>query len=369
MKQTKMIAGAAAVLLTLGLIGGGVAYYDRQQRIQKEAELRKQAEELNTTKWTFDNTIYLADRYFGFEHRMETFLFVGTDASGNEEGTLKETDKPRQTMDNYGTENGADDPYRGAMADFLLLMVLDHTDNTYGYIQIDRNTVTEVEELNEDGDMIEARDQQICTAHWYGLTPEMAAVNTETAVRKLLGELDHIDGYFVLNMADIGTLNHTVGGVEVTIEDDLTAADPAFKAGTTLTLTDEQAEAYIRARMNVGDGSNTARMDRQKQYMDHFFEKAREITKDRPNFANELWETLHTVGTTDMKGNDFSRISQMFLKGTGKGILRPEGETKIGQVLEDGIDHEEFFPDTKSLIEIMNQLFTLELVPEDQEPT
>ena len=310
----RYIASVCALITLLAGIFGGVAYYEYRLNKEREAELAKQATE--HTIWTDENTIYLDDKVFGFDHRMETFLFIGTDNSGNEDG------------------EGED--YHGAMADFLLLMVMDHTDKTYGYIQIDRNTVTEINAIPADGIVHGIQDQQICTAHYYGKDRTQSAENTVDAVKYLLGELDHIDGYYVLNMADIGLLNGEIGGVEVKIEDDMTNVDPAFVKGTTITLTDDQAEAFVRARMSVGEGDNASRMRRQKTYMNSFFKKAKEKTLENPKFAGQLWNALKEVAVTDMKGNDFSRIAEMFLNGETKGIQQFDGTHAMGTALDDG---------------------------------
>ena len=146
------------------------------------------------TQWFDDNTLYLNDTLYGFTHRIETFLFAGTDNSGN--------------------ETDPDQPYHGAMADFLMFLVMDHTDGSYGVIQIDRNTMTDVMLLDEDDRPAGWNTMQICTAHWYGSNPEVSARNLEQAVRDLLGELEVVDGYYILNMQDIPTLNDAVDGVE-----------------------------------------------------------------------------------------------------------------------------------------------------------
>ena len=320
----------------------------RTQNRKQEALKSDKTALISNVVWADDNTLFLDGELFGFDHRIETFLFIGTDASGNESAT--------------------DETYRGAMADFLLLLVLDYTDNTYGAIQIDRNTVTEVTKTDENGEVVDSEEMQICTAHWYGADPEQSAVNTVRTTQMFLGELENIDGYFVLNMQDIGKVNNLVGGVEVTIEDDgMEAVDPAFVKGTTLTLSDEQANAYIRARMTVGEGDNKSRMRRQKAYMDSFFEKAQQKIKDNPNFAQQMWNELKTTSVTDMVGNDVSRIAEMIRSGENKGILTPGGVTRIGTILEDGLEHEEFYPDPEAVKKVMENLFSLVSIEDEIE--
>lgn len=335
----RLIATTALLAVLIAAIAVGTTVLERSQQRKTEQELAARGEALNASVWTYDNTVYLNSTLYGFDHRLETFLFVGTD------------------------DSGSDDPedYHGPMADFLLLMVLDHTQDTIGYIQIDRNTVTEVNELDVDGKLRGIHNIQICTAHWYGRNPEMCAENTVDAVKHYLGELENIDGYFVINMKDIGTLNHTVGGVEVTVQDDMDAGvSDAFTPGETLVLDDRQAEQFLRMRRNEGDvGQNAERMSRQRQYMAAFFDKVRQRTMENPRFGVELWEMLKDVAVTNMNGNDFSRIAQKLLKGENKGIHTIQGETIHGTIIQDGLTHEEFYPDMESKVDEMVNMFSL----------
>ena len=45
--------------------------------------------------------------------------------------------------------------------------------------------------------------------------------------------------------------------------------------------------------------------------------------------------------------------------GENRGIFRIEGETRLGQRLDDGIDHVEFYPDEDSVKEVMTELYHL----------
>ena len=340
---SKIVKGGA-LLLCLALLAGGAAFYEARQN-RKDVRRYKKAEEKTGTPWTIENTVAFDSEIYGFNHRIESFLFLGTD--------------------NNASAPDSEEEVHGAMADFLLLMVLDYTDDTYGCLQIDRNTITQVEALDEKGEVTNFRDIQICVSHWYGTDGDMNARNTDQAVRYLLGELNHIDGYYVLNMEDVGQLNHAVGGVSVTFQEDLTPSDPAFVKGATLTLSDEQAARFVRSRMILSDDTNVARMSRQKQYMDSLIDRVRERSASNPGFALELWDTLRSTAVTNMNGNDFSRIAQMFLRGDNKGILRLEGKTKIGTVLNDGEEHEEFYPEAGSVLSCMTELYSL--IPVDFE--
>ena len=66
-----------------------------------------------------------------------------------------------------------------------------------------------------------------------------------------------------------------------------------------------------------------------------------------------------------MNGMDFSRIARMLLDGEDKGILKIEGESKLGTVLNDGLEHEEFYADLTSVRDVMTDLFSLVPLGED----
>ena len=53
-----------------------------------------------------------------------------------------------------------------------------------------------------------------------------------------------------MKMDAMPLLNHEVGGVTVTLEDDMTKLDPAMKKGATLTLTDRQANCSCSPGMS-----------------------------------------------------------------------------------------------------------------------
>lgn len=284
-------------------------------------------------------TIKLSGDKYDYYHEFETFLLMGTDASGNEKASGKK--------------------YRGSMADFLLLAVFDLTDHTYGMIQLDRDTMTEIRLLSRKNTGGATSKMQLCTAHWYGGDSETSCENTVVAVSKLLGGIT-IDGYCAVNMEDFPKLNHLVDGVEVTLEDDFTMHDPKMKKGTTLTLTDEQAYIYIHSRMEMKNDTNSARMQRQKQYMKAYFEKALTLMKTDNTFINNINSELETIAVTNITGRQMSTMTKTLMEGTNRGIKEFSGKSKIGQALDDGIDHAEFYIDKASKIQIMTEMYGLQ---------
>ncbi len=282
-------------------------------------------------------TMYGAD--YTYDHRIESYLLIGTDHSGR--------------------EDGRGDRYQGSMADFLALLVLDKTDEKYSLIHLNRDTVTKIQLLLEDDSVGEYRDMQLCTAHWYGSSREVSCENTVEAVSAMLGELP-VDGYYSLPMDEIPSLNSVVGGVTVTVEDDFSSTDPSLEMGKTVTLSDEQAFHYVRDRMDVGDGGNRSRMRRQRQYLKGFEEKAKEQAKEDPQLAAEIYQGFQQMAVTDLNGNQVSKIANLLVKYEDGGHYEFEGKTEEGDILGDGMDHAMFFPDKASVIEVMTEAYSLQ---------
>jgi anionic cell wall polymer biosynthesis LytR-Cps2A-Psr (LCP) family protein len=279
------------------------------------------------------------DTYTSY-HKFEIYIFIGTDDSGNE---------------NPETPND----YHGSLADFINLLIIDNTDKTYATLAINRDTMTYVPMMQKDGTVQQLALMQICTAHGYGSSLEKSAENTVNTVSALLGELP-IDGSLVLPVDSIPEVNSLVGGVTVTIEGDLTAIDPAFKDKATITLDDEQAEGFVRARMGVGEGLNTERMERQSQYIAGLKEKLLDESSTDPTLVVNVFDGLKACATTDLNETIAVRIANYMAGYTDLGSFELEGEFKIGQALADGLDHYEFYPDSESKIQILTEIFSLE---------
>lgn len=286
-----------------------------------------------------EGTVKLGGKKYEYFHRIESYLFIGTDYSGQEKTETQE--------------------YTGDMADFLALLVIDRTDEKYGILQLNRDTMTKIRLIQKNGKGEAMAKQQLCTAHWYGGTAEHSDRNTVEAVKRLLGGIK-IDGYYTLNMKHIPEINHAVGGVEVTVEDDFSNSDDSLETGQTVTLTDSQAVHFIHDRMNVGDGENTSRMRRQKSYMEGWYQKAVTKLKEAPGFINDLYREFMESASTDLMGRDVSKIVNRLSVYDSCGIKNIEGKIKLGKALGDGLEHTEFYPNEESLCATMKALYSLE---------
>lgn len=325
-EQRKLII--TAVVGIVAAIAFGLLLYWLEHKDDREEELSEQTMNIPIE---FEEDSYVIKDY------VESYLFIGTDQSGRED------------------QEG--DQYVGNLADFLLLIAIDHNKGTYGFYQIDRNTMTDVSLPVEDGYI--SAYEPICLANCYGKNQTENCENTVRTVSDMLGGLP-INGYYAINMNDIGNLNHLVGGITLTLPEDFTDADPAMKKGVTLKLTDEQANIYLRGRMTVGDGSNQGRMERQRIYMKEFARLARQKMDEDSSFVSDAIEELSDIALTDMPGSNISKLANKLHGARDLGILTAKGEAKIEYFEEDGEEHETFYPEHESVIDIMQTLYDMQ---------
>ena len=235
-KALRFARRSAALLLCLALLAGGALAStvrgDLSDRFEEPPTLEKDGQT------------------YQYRRGLTTILLMGID-------TRLEYDDVREGFRN------------GGQSDFLLLLVIDERNETVTPIHINRDVMTEITVLGVLGESIGTIETQLCLSHGFGDGKEESCEYTCDAVRNLLLGVD-IDYYISMNLDGISELNDLMGGVTVTLNEDLTAFDPTMTAGTTMTLHGMQAEYFVRQRYYIGDGSNMGRMERQRQYMAEF---------------------------------------------------------------------------------------------------
>lgn len=262
---------------------------------------------------------------------LQTYLIMGIDIDG----------KPKTRKEYDGT----------GQCDVMEILVIDKMANTYTVLPINRDTITDVKSLDEEGNYLATTKVQIALAHANGDGMEQSCENAVDAVSNLLyGQ--KIDGYAALNMDAIKILNHKAGGVTVPIEDDFSKQDASLIEGETVTLTDDQAVSYVRGRMSVGDGTNESRMKRQRIYLNALKPILMNKCKQNESYAIELYDELSDYMVTNMTKKDISRITKAILKNEDLGELQIDGTNEI-----DDMGFNAFTPDKDSLADVVIQLF------------
>lgn len=252
-----------------------------------------------------------------------------------------------------------------ALADFLVLAVLNDAEKTCTLMQINRNTMTNVTAIGATHQALGYIYQQIALSHSYGDGMEESCEYTVDAVSRLLYDTP-IDNYLSMSMGGINILNEKVGGVTVTIEDDFSNTDPTLVQGETITLQGEQAENFVRARMSMTDDSNPARQRRQRAFIIGLVDKLREKVEADAGFAVDLYASLADYIVTDCDINELGTYSGSLSEYELTGFITPEGETKVRELT----DFAEFYPDDDALQQMVIDTFYLPYEgPETTEPT
>lgn len=314
------VAALLAVLAVVLVLYGGGRWLEKRA---EKPETRTQLPQADQETVEVDGVTYRK------KSRLTTILVMGVD---------------HDTQDSY--------EYRKAgQADFLRLVVLDDADKTVQQLQIDRDTMTSVTVLGLLGDRYEPVTQQICLGYAFGDGRQTSCEVTVEAVENLLGG-QTIDQYLAMGLDGISTLNDLAGGVTVTLEDDFSAADPAMTKGATLTLQGNQAEIFVRRRMDIGEGTNEARMVRQEEYLAQLSAQLESRVQQDQQFTAQVYDALQPYLVTDLAKGQLVNEVWAAKDDTVEPAIALEGEHKVA---EDGFT--EFYPTEASIQKAVLTLF------------
>lgn len=230
---------------------------------------------------------YIADSYTasGYNNNIKHIVLLGVDKN----------------------ELGENDTYRtGGQCDVILILSLNLKNKEYFILSINRDLAVPVENYSAIGGSYGIVDEQIALSYAYGDGGRASGRNTIKSLKALLGDDMKFLGYIAAPIPIVSTLADSVGGVEVTIEDDFTGIDDTLIKGETVNLMGEHAETFVRSRMYMPDDThNTKRMTRQIQFMEAFVKKVKN-TMTAQQVVNLYDDTLDMV-MTDMGKSDITK--------------------------------------------------------------
>ena len=339
----------AVLALTAGVAGayyylrasGKAGLHENAKTAVPDLSKSKTAAETKEKQEDYDPTVF---RYGGKEYRYNTniitILCMGID---------KDTESVE--LQEISGESG--------QADSIFLLVLDTAKDKIKIISVSRDTMTAIKNYDVSGNEVGESINHLGLAYAYGDGGETSCEMMVDAVSNLFYDLP-IHGYVSLLMSSIGPLNDAVGGVTVTVQEDLSDKDPALTKGATVTLMGDQAEIYVRSRDTNQEGSNNLRMERQKTYAMGFINAAKAALKSNPSLTVDLYQQFSKQMVTNIKLDNavylVSEAAGMDLDLNDISAL--EGETKQGSV------YEEFYVDDKALLQLVLDTFYLEVAKE-----
>lgn len=235
-------------------------------------------------------------------------------------------------------------------ADFVMLIVIDDEAKTVSALHINRDTMADVTVLGLAGEKIGVVNKQLALAYTYGNGKVVSCRNTADSVSALLYGVD-VDHYVSVTMDSVPLFNDLVGGVEVTVLDDFTGVSDELVKGETVTLTGENVMTYIRTRKGLDDSTNSARMNRQRQYLNALYQKTLECSKSDENFILNAVTLMTDYTVSDCVSNQLSELMQTIVDYEFVGIRTIEGENVVGE------KHMEFYPTVDSIKKNVVELF------------
>lgn len=271
------------------------------------------------------------------KNNIETYLLLGTDIRGG-------------FSDYKGYE--ADET---GQSDVIQLLVIDKAENSYQRLIINRDLMADYPTYDQEGAYIENSYGQICMAYAYGNDGKERSCENVAQTISALFDNEKINGYLSLTLDAVRIINHELGGVTLTIEDDFSKVCPSLEKGKEVTLTDEEAYYFCHSRREMGEGSDTNenRMERQETYIEAakplFMEKARED----PDFLSGCIEDLGDTVYTNITQKQMGFLLDVISTGEDRGEIFLTGDS----VPNEETGYLEFEPEEDQVDELMIRLF------------
>lgn len=234
--------------------------------------------------------------------------------------------------------------------DFLLLLVMDKQNETCTPIQLNRDTMTQIQILGVTGEPAGTFTGQLALAHTYGSGEEDSCENTVLAVENLLYGVG-IDHYVSLTMDGVALLNDLVGGVTVEVLDDFSGIDDSLVQGETVTLQGQQALTYVRSRGGMEDSSNLHRMERQRQYLAALQQQLKAAVQQEDGFTLDALLQLNEYLVSDCTIDQLSDLGDSLAAYQVSDILTTPGDAQEGE------EFMEFTVDEDALQQLVMDVF------------
>ena len=286
-------------------------------------------------KWQEGVVAYQGKEYL-YNTDIKTYLMMGVDING-----------PVQQSSDYT---------QGGQSDALFLLVVNNKTEQLQVISINRNTMADIELCDEEGIDMGPLKTQICLQHAFGDGKRLSCSKTVDAVSGLFQNIP-ISGYLAMNMGGIPQMNDAVGGVEVTVLQDISfpKAGVDLKKGKKVTLDGTQAYYYLHGRGTEEYDSATKRLQREEQYIVAYMDKLKKVSTENPDQVTEIYNSVSDYLVTSV---DFtSMIEQLMNYSFSEDqMYTVPGKTVEGKPI-DGKRYEEYHVDEDAMEELIMKVF------------
>lgn len=284
-------------------------------------------------------TITYGDKTYKFNEDVTTIVMLGIDAKG---------------------EIGTDIVGTGGQADAIYIAVIDTKQSKVSILSVSRDTITDVDVYNTNGEYVSTDKMQICLSYAYGDGKQTSCENTITSLERLFYGMQ-FDTYFAMNNSALNDLNDAIGGVTITTSAPFVSSyyGRTIAAGETITLHGKDTEAYIRMRDLDKLASNNDRMNRQKEYITAFLSQAIPAAKSDIGIVLDLYNTISSNSTTNLNASKITYLSTQALD-----LINSSSDIQFVSVpgtIVKGEKYAEYIVDQNALMDIMLDLFYIEV--------
>ncbi len=327
-----------AAVLTILMFKGQKAALGANKEVENIVVPAEVEEEATVETDSDENTyIFYNGKKYIYNDKVTTILFAGIDQHADEQ------------LGTFGT---------AGQADTIFTAALNTETGKYKLMAISRDTMTDVNILDKNGKFIGTEKQQVCLAYAYGDGKEGSCENLKRSVSRILLGVP-VNSYAAIDLDAIPILNDGVGGVEVTVNEDLTRYNPSLWLGASLTLDGKQAETFVRARDIYGDeNQNNLRMERQKIYLTSFIQKTLALTKQDIKTPLRLYNSVSDYMVTDIDTSMITYYTSVFLK---TGFSAEENLIKLPGTTTASDKYAEYYIDSSALFDIVLDTYYTEV--------
>ncbi len=279
-----------------------------------------------------DGWVKYNDTIYRYNEELLTFLIMGIDKNSDAKEVAEGTD--------------------GGQADAIFLAVMNPEEKSVKMIAVNRNAMTDIDVYDETGSYVATVKAQLAVQHGFGNGVEESCEYQKKAVQKLFYNLP-IHGYVAINMSAIPTINDAVGGIDVTVLEDLTKADTSLVKDAKVHLSGRTAFLYVQYRDIDIFGSADARLMRQKQYLSGLIDTSRQVMKKDISIALSLYNAVSPQMITDISADKAVYLASILpdYKFDEDSFYSIEGKTVKGE------EFEEFYPDENAFYELILDVF------------
>lgn len=239
-------------------------------------------------------------------------------------------------------------------SDVIDLMVLDRGEKRIKVLAISRDSMIPIRIFDASGKSLGWEEQHLALASSFGSTQERGCLLTCEAVSRLIGDIP-IVYYAGANLSAFAQFQNLVGNFSVEIPDDsLESLGAEYQKGNTVTITEENAELFVRSRDTEVDFSNTSRMQRQKIYIDGYIKALKEQLEGDYEGTVSRATGLLSQTVTNISVDEVSDFAKMIMNYE---FSADEDYIVVKGTEEKGLFHDEYHIDESELQRLVLETF------------